>query len=157
VEHAALQTGQAAVIIRDGQEIGILGKLHPRHAKLFNLKRAVYLFEIKADLAFVASVPVAKSISKFPSIRRDIAVIVDEKISAEELISAVASSAPAIISSVRIFDIYGGPGIEAGLKSVALGLILQETSRTLTDEDADSAMTAAVRKLKEDFGAELRD
>jgi phenylalanyl-tRNA synthetase beta chain len=96
-------------------------------------------------------------VSKFPSIRRDIAVVVDDKITADELIATVASSAPDLISSVRIFDIYKGPGIEAGLKSVALGLILQETSRTLTDVDADAAMTAAVRKLQEKFAAELRD
>jgi phenylalanyl-tRNA synthetase beta chain len=62
-----------------------------------------------------------------------------------------------LIYSVKIFDVYTGPGIEAGLKSVALGLILQETSRTLTDDDADSAMAAAVRKLQEKYGAELRD
>jgi phenylalanyl-tRNA synthetase beta chain len=62
-----------------------------------------------------------------------------------------------LIYSVKIFDDYTGPGIEAGLKSVALGLILQETSRTLTDDDADSAMAAAVRKLQEKYGAELRD
>ena len=84
-------------------------------------------------------------------------MIVDDKISADELIEAVESSAPDLISTVRIFDIYKGPGIEAGRKSVALGLILQETSRTLTDVDADAAMTAAVRKLEEKFAAELRD
>jgi phenylalanyl-tRNA synthetase beta chain len=69
----------------------------------------------------------------------------------------VASSAPELISSVRIFDVYKGPGIEAGLKSVALGLILQETSRTLTDVDADAAMTAAVQLLQDKFAAELRE
>jgi phenylalanyl-tRNA synthetase beta chain len=58
---------------------------------------------------------------------------------------------------VRFFDIYKGPGIEAGLKSVAISLILQETSRTLTDDDADAAHAAAVRKLRDTFGAELRD
>ena len=156
-EQPLLQSGQAAAIFRNGNQIGIIGKLHPRHSKLFNLKRTAYVFELNADVAFSASVPVAKTISKFPSIRRDIAVLVDEKISAEELTKAVADSDPNIISSVRIFDIYQGPGIEAGLKSVALGLILQETSRTLTDDDADSAMAAAVRKLEEDYGAELRD
>jgi phenylalanyl-tRNA synthetase beta chain len=115
------------------------------------------VFELNADSAFETSVPVAAAISKYPSIRRDIAVVVDKRVTAEELTAAAASSAPGIISSVRIFDIYEGPGIEAGLKSVALGLILQETSRTLTDDDADSAMAAAVRKLEEDYGAELRD
>ncbi len=156
-DHPVLQTGQAANIVRDGNVIGIVGKVHPRHAKTFSLKRPAYVFELNAELAFSATIPVATAISKFPSIRRDIAVIVDEKISAEELTKAVAESAPGIISSVRIFDIFTGAGIEAGLKSVALGLILQETSRTLTDEDADSAMAAAVRKLQKDYGAELRD
>ena len=156
-EHPALQPGQSANILRDGKGIGVIGKLHPRHSKFFELKRDVFVFELDAAAALESEAPLAGTISKFPSIRRDIAVIVDDKISAEELIEVVAASAPALISTVRIFDIYQGPGIEAGRKSVALGLILQETSRTLTDDDADAAMTAAVRKLKDKFAVELRD
>jgi phenylalanyl-tRNA synthetase beta chain len=156
-EHPALQPGQSASILRDGKLIGVIGKLHPRHAKFFELKRDVFVFELDAAATLESVAPLAGSISKFPSIRRDIAVIVDEKISADELVEVVASSAPELISNVRIFDIYQGPGIEAGRKSVALGLILQETSRTLTDDDADAAMTAAVRKLKDKFAVELRD
>jgi phenylalanyl-tRNA synthetase beta chain len=156
-EHAALQPGQAATMRRGNAVIGVIGKLHPRHSKFFELKRDVFLFELDAALALASQAPKAETVSKFPSIRRDIAVVVDDKISADELISAVAESAPELISKVRIFDVYKGPGIEAGLKSVALGLILQETSRTLTDDDADAAMTAAVQKLQEKFAAELRD
>ena len=74
-----------------------------------------------------------------------------------DLVAAVESAAPALVRNVRIFDVYKGPGIEAGLKSIALGLILQETSRTLTDEDADSVTSAVIGKLQQDFGAELRD
>jgi phenylalanyl-tRNA synthetase beta chain len=156
-EHPALQPGQTASIRRGDIEIGLVGKLHPKHAKFFELKRDVFMFELDAAKALASNAPKAEPISKFPSIRRDIAVVVDDKITADELISAVAESAPELISSVRIFDIYKGPGIEAGLKSVALGLILQETSRTLTDDDADAAMTAAVKKLQDKFAAELRD
>ncbi|MDH3266735.1 MAG: phenylalanine--tRNA ligase subunit beta, partial [Gammaproteobacteria bacterium] len=156
-DHPALQPGQSANIVRGGTPIGVIGKLHPVHAKFFDLKRDVFVFELDAAVALESVLPLAKEISKFPSIRRDIAVIVDEKISAKELVDAVASSAPGLISSIRIFDIYQGPGIEAGRKSVALGLILQETSRTLTDDDADAAMTAAVRQLQDKFAAELRD
>ena len=156
-EHPALQPGQAANIVRDGHNLGVIGKLHPRHGKFFELKQDVFVFELDAAAALASRAPKAQTVSKFPSIRRDIAVVVDDKITAEELVEAVASSAPDLISTVRIFDIYKGPGIEAGLKSVALGLILQETSRTLTDDDADAAMTAAVRKLAEKFAAELRD
>ena len=156
-EHPALQPGQAANISRGKRSIGIVGKLHPRHSRFLELKRDVFLFELDAAAALTSGAPKASAVSKFPSIRRDISVLVDDKISAYELVAAVASSAPDLISSVRIFDIYKGPGVEAGLKSVALGLILQETSRTLTDDDADAAMTAAVRKLQDKFAAELRD
>lgn len=156
-EHVALQPGQAANIERDGEVVGVIGKLHPRIAKSFDLKKDVFVVEIDANEMFATSVPVAKSISKFPTIRRDIAVIVDEDISATQLVRAVESAVPDLVREVTIFDIYRSPGIEAGRKSVALGLILQETSRTLTDADADTAMNAAVQKLKQEFAAVLRD
>ena len=155
--HPALQAGQAAKILRDGEQIGVVGQLHPKVAKSFNLKAAVFVFELDASKALAASAPEAKSISKFPAIRRDISFFVDEKVTASDLVSAVESAAPDLIKSVRIFDVYKGPGIEAGLKSVAIGLILQETSRTLTDDDADAAQAAAVQKLRQEFAAELRD
>ena len=156
-EHPALQPGQAAKIVRNGDVIGVLGKLHPKLAKTYDLKRAVYLFELDAAKTLASSAPTATPISKFPAIRRDIAVIVDDKISADELVKAVAASSQGLIKDVRIFDIYTGAGIEAGRKSVAIGLILQETSRTLTDDDADLAMAAAVKQLEDKFAAVLRD
>jgi phenylalanyl-tRNA synthetase beta chain len=157
LEHPALQPGQAARILRDGRDIGVVGKLHPRLAKRFELKRDAYVLELDALAALVSSAPIAKPVSRFPVIRRDIAVIVKDDVSAEELVQAVAAAAPELMRDVRIFDIYKGAGIEAGLKSVAISLILQETSRTLTDDDADAAQAAAVQKLREMFGAELRD
>ena len=81
----------------------------------------------------------------------------DDNVSAEELVNAVASTSPALIRDVRIFDIYKGDKIEAGRKSVAIGLILQETSRTLTDDDADSAMATVIAELEKKFAAYLRD
>ncbi|NND36755.1 MAG: phenylalanine--tRNA ligase subunit beta, partial [Gammaproteobacteria bacterium] len=155
--HPALQPGQAAEILRRDEVIGVLGKLHPNLARQYDLKRSVYLFELDAEKALASGAPEASAVSKFPAIRRDIAVVVDNKVSAEELVDAVAASAPTLIRDVRIFDIYTGDKIEAGRKSVAIGLILQETSRTLTDEDADTAMAAAIAKLEEQFAAELRD
>jgi len=155
--HPALQPGQTADILRGDTVIGYVGKLHPGVAKTLELKRDAFVFELDVATALASAVPNAKPVSKFPAIRRDIAVIVDEKISGEELLVAVKSSVPDLIQGVRIFDIYQGPGIEAGRKSVAIGLILQETSRTLTDDDADAAQAAAVQKLRDEFGAELRD
>ncbi len=156
-DHPALQPGQTANVVRNDEVIGVVGKLHPKLAKDYNLKRAAFLFELDADKTLASSAPIAASISKFPVIRRDVAVIVDDEVSAEQLVGSIASASPALIQSVRIFDIYKGSGIEAGRKSVAIGLILQETSRTLTDDDADEVMTAVVKKLADKFAAVLRD
>ncbi|MEM7431728.1 MAG: phenylalanine--tRNA ligase subunit beta [Pseudomonadota bacterium] len=157
VKHPALQPGQAASILRDGESIGVIGKLHPRLKKPFDLKPDAFVFELDAAKTLSTTIPIEEAVSKFPSIRRDIAVVVDENILAQHLVAEVRSAIPDLVAGVRIFDVYQGPGVEAGLKSVALGLILQETSRTLTDDDADSAMAAAVQKLHEKFGAELRE
>jgi phenylalanyl-tRNA synthetase beta chain len=156
-DHPALQPGQAAEIVRDNEVIGVIGRLHPKLAKTYDLKRPVYLFELDAAKTLASSAPEAALISKFPAIRRDIAVIVDDSVTADELVKAVAASSDGLIQDVRIFDIYKGTGIEAGRKSVAIGLILQETSRTLTDDDADGAMAAAVKELEDKFAAVLRD
>jgi len=157
LEHPALQPGQAASLLRGGRDIGFIGKLHPRVAKSLDLKRDAYVFEVDAQAALASVAPKAKPVSRFPVIRRDIAVLVKDGVSGDELVQAVGAAAPGLIRDVRIFDIYKGTGIEAGLKSVAISLILQETSRTLTDDDADAAQAAAVQKLRDMFDAELRD
>ncbi len=157
IDHVALQPGQAAGVVRDGEVIGVIGKLHPHLAMQYDLKRAVYVFELDAVKTLASQAPVAGAVSKFPAIRRDIAVIVDRNVSAGQLRRAVAESKPGLIKDVRIFDIYMGDGIEAGRKSVAIGLILQETSRTLTDADADGAMASAIKNLEDQFAAVLRD
>jgi phenylalanyl-tRNA synthetase beta chain len=156
-EHPALQPGQSAEIFRNDEVIGVVGKLHPRIAKQYDLKRATYLFELDADKTLASQAPIAESISKFPTIRRDVSVIVDEEVLARDLVSVIELSSPELIQGVRIFDIYKGQGIEAGRKSVAIGLILQETSRTLTDDDADGVMAAVIKQLSDQFAAELRD
>ena len=157
VEHPALQQGQAATVLRNGQQVGVIGKLHPATAKQFNIKKDTFVFELNADAVFVARLPAAEAVSRYPAIRRDLAIVVREQVSAAQIQGAVAAVAPGLVQEVRIFDVYRGAGIEAGLKSVALSLILQETSRTLTDADADSVTAAAVTKLQNKFGAELRD
>ena len=156
-DHPALQPGQAAAVVRVGETIGMLGKVHPAVAEAFAIKGDVFAFELDAEKAFAANVPVSKAVSRFPAIRRDIAVVVDDRVPASDLIETARAAAPALIQRVTIFDIYRGPGIEAGRKSIALGLILQETSRTLTDDDADTVIDAAVAKIKQEFNAELRE
>jgi len=102
-------------------------------------------------------VPVFKEVSRFPSIRRDVAIVVDESVSIDQLRESVRSEAAGLMRDLKVFDIYRGKGIEPGTKSVALGLILQETSRTLTDADADSVVAAVVARLKNDHNATIRD
>ena len=156
-DHPVLQPGQAANVIRNGETVGVTGRLHPEIAKKLALGKGVLLFELNAEKSFAARVPVAKTVSKFPTIRRDIAIVVENDVTLAAIIGAVEDAAPQLVTSVRVFDIYRGPGIEAGLKSVALGLILQETSRTLTDDDADTVMTTVLRKLEQEFAAVLRE
>jgi phenylalanyl-tRNA synthetase beta chain len=156
-EHPALQPGQAAELLRDNVSVGVIGKLHPRVSRQFGIKKEVFVFALDAEPVFDSEVPTAAEVSRFPAIRRDIAIIVGDEISASQIVATVRSAAPELIRNVVIFDIYRGDGIEAGRKSIALGLILQETSRTLTDEDADSAKDAAVRKLEQEFAARLRE
>ena len=157
IEHPALQPGQSARLVSDGKTAGLLGKVHPRVCKHFGIKQDAFVFELDVDMTFVAQIPVAQPISKYPSVRRDIAVVVRETVRASELVNTIYDSAPDLVQHVKVFDVYQGEGIEAGLKSVALGLILQGTSRTLTDDDADAAVAAAVQKLKQHFDADLRD
>lgn len=156
-KHPALQPGQTAEIFRGDQSVGVVGKLHPAIARHVGLDKGALLFEIDADKTLASQVPLAETVSKYPMIRRDIAVIVADEIVASDLIRTAERAAPEIVKNVRIFDIYRGPGIEAGLKSVALGLILQETSRTLTDVDADTAQAAVFGELKQEYAAVLRD
>ena len=112
---------------------------------------------LDATQTFATKVPVAEAVSKYPAIRRDIAFVVDDDVIAGDLLRAVRDVSPELIRRVSIFDVYRGSGIEPGRKSIALGLILQETSRTLTDVDADAVVDTAVQIIKQQFDAERRD
>ena len=99
----------------------------------------------------------AKPISKYPQIRRDISIVVDSHITSSELIKAVKEIKPSTIQSVNVFDVYEGKNIEEGRKSIALGLILQEKSRTLTDKEADDIISMTLKSLQSKYSAKLRD
>ena len=156
-EHPALHPGQTASIQLGGKTVGWLGALHPELEKKLDLMRGVLLFELEIESAFAANVPAYEPISKFPAVRRDIAVVVDEEVSIDSLERAVKNSAGGLLRELRIFDIYRGSGIDSGRKSVALGLILQETSRTLTDQDADTVTAKVVSNLERKLNATIRD
>jgi phenylalanyl-tRNA synthetase beta chain len=154
--HPALRPGRCARITRAGQTVGWLGELRPDLQDTVDRKRAVTLFALQLEPTFAAKVPAFRSYSKFPSIRRDLAVVVDEQVSAERVVAAATSAAGELLQHVVVFDVYRGTGVDSRRKSIGLGLILQDTSRTLTDADADQTMRAVTLSLERELGATIR-
>ncbi|HEY2782788.1 MAG TPA: phenylalanine--tRNA ligase subunit beta, partial [Steroidobacteraceae bacterium] len=152
-----LRPGRAARIYRDSAPIGWLGEIHPQIVKALNLPATAFLFELEIGSAFMAKSLKYHKISKFPSVRRDLAVVVDESVPLAVLQENVTVSASGLLSELRVFDVYRGPSIETGRKSIALGLILQDSSRTLTDVDADTVVTAVAARLRDVLSATIRD
>ncbi|WP_290884966.1 phenylalanine--tRNA ligase subunit beta [Arenimonas sp.] len=148
--------GRSASVWREGAVIGWVGHLHPGLAKALDLDGEVVGFEL--DLAAVAAraVPRAGELSRFPSVRRDIALVVPESTPWAALEASLRAALGSLLREVRLFDRYVGPGLESGSKSLAMGLILQDVSRTLTDRDADQAVATALEALAKDCGARLR-
>ena len=155
--HDALHPGQSARVLREGREAGWIGALHPRLVRALDLDRAPILWELDDDVSFAAQLPVFKEISRFPAIRRDIALVVEQDIPVQDLLAAIRAASGTLLTECKVFDVYSGDRIDSGRKSVAFGLILQESSRTLTDEEADQVVAAAVALLESKFGARMRD
>jgi len=155
--HPALHPGQAARLRLKGVELGWVGALHPGAAQALDLSQGAFLFELALEPLLRGKIPVFEPISRFPGVRRDLAVVVAEAVSAAALLAGAREAAGSLLRDIRIFDIYRGTGIDSGRKSVALGLILQDSSRTLTDEDADAAMKRVADRLRRDLGATIRD
>jgi phenylalanyl-tRNA synthetase beta chain len=137
--------------------VGWLGELHPQVVRAVNLSSTAFLFELEIESAFVSKPLQFNKISKFPSVRRDLSIVVDENVPLAVLQENVTVSGSGLLSELRVFDVYRGPGVESGRKSIALGLILQDSSRTLTDVDADAVMTAVVARLRDGLNATIRD
>jgi phenylalanyl-tRNA synthetase beta chain len=141
---------------RNGKEVGWIGELHPTLVRELDFTYTPVLFEI--DMAALAVVrPAFQEISRFPAVRRDLAVVVDEGVPLSALSERVVLAASSLLRQVRVFDVYRGPGVETGRKSVALGLIFQDITRTLTDEDADRAVASVIAELRVSLNAKIRE
>jgi phenylalanyl-tRNA synthetase beta chain len=134
-----------------------MGAVHPELEQKLDLSGRTFLFELELALLVPARVPAFAPLSKFPSIRRDLAVVVDESVSSASIEQAVRAAAGERLREWTLFDEYRGKGVEAGRKSLAMGLILQDSSRTLTDEDVDSLLQQVIGRLTLDLGAVLRE
>jgi phenylalanyl-tRNA synthetase beta chain len=155
--HSALHPGQSACIYRNDQPVGWLGALHPEAARRLDLTYPLFLFELETAAGLAVRVPEFAEISRYPAIRRDVAVIVDEAIEAGALQAAVRASAGALLKELTVLSVYRGKQFEKGKKSIALGLYLQDTSRTLTDHDADALVAQVVDHLARHLQASIRD
>ena len=156
-EHKALHPGQTAIIKRDGKAIGYVGALHPSVQKTLDISQKVYLFELVLPEIRRRSLPEFKELSKYPEVRRDLAVIVDEKISAQAILKNVRESAGDLLTDLVLFDVYQGSNLEAGKKSIAFGMTLQDATRTLQDEDINPVVDRVVASLREQFKVTLRE
>ncbi len=148
--------GRSATVWRDGKRIGWLGHLHPRLVRALDMDGEVVGFELDVAPLAERAVPRAAEISRFPSVRRDLALVVPEQTPWSALRQCLFANLGGRLHDVVLFDQYRGPGLENGTKSLAMGLILQEVSRTLTDVDADQAVSDALLALARDCNATIR-
>jgi phenylalanyl-tRNA synthetase beta chain len=152
----ALHPGRAARVLRRGRAVGWVGELHPTLVKALDFTYPPVLFEVDFAALAVQRTPY-REISRFPQVRRDLAVVVDESVTLSSLHERVTLAASSLLRSLRVFDVYRGPGLEEGRKSVALGLIFQDISRTLTDDDVERLMASVLADLRENLNARIRE
>ena len=156
-EHPALHPGQSARIERDHRKVGQLGMLHPALASKLDINGNAYLFEIALTELEQGRLPAFEPLSRFPAIRRDLAIVVDADISFAQVQESVSSAAPDLLRDLVLFDVYQGERVDSGRKSLALGLILQASSQTLTDQDVEQTISRVLAHLQSNLGARLRD
>jgi phenylalanyl-tRNA synthetase beta chain len=152
----AFHPGRSARIRVDGQDVGWLGELHPQWQRKYELSQGVIFFEVDAAALQVAPLPEVSLPSRFPPVTRDIALLLDANVGVQQLMDAIATERPRIVQDVRLFDLYQGPNLPGGKKSLAFRVVMQDTERTLTDAEADSARDALVALWGRRFAATLR-
>jgi phenylalanyl-tRNA synthetase beta chain len=155
-ERAWLHPGRSAEVFRGERHLGCLGHLHPRLLKALDLDHEVLVFELDADALRERALPRAGTLSRFPSVRRDLAMVVPDTVSWSRLDDSLRRALGGLLKDLVVFDQYTGPGLEAGCKSLAMGLILQDDSRTLAEQDVEQLVQTALAALAADCGARLR-
>ncbi|MGI9328185.1 MAG: phenylalanine--tRNA ligase subunit beta [Pseudomonadales bacterium] len=156
IDDPVLHPGQAANLWLDGQWAGRYGRLHPEVQAVLELEQPVYVFELEAEVMAQRPQRRYSPFSKFPAVRRDLALLVDDGVAAADLEAAARKVLGEVLVEFRLFDVYHGKGIDSAQKSIGLGLTLQHASATLTDEEIGDYVQQVVSTLSEKFGAELR-
>ena len=156
VEHPALHPGQSARILNGDEQVGLMGALHPQLVADLDLNGPVFVFELALAKICQGQLPRFEELSRYPEVRRDIALVVDRTVLAEDLLSCIRAEAGAHLKNLRLFDVYEGKGIDPHRKSMAIGLTLQDSSRTLTDDEVNAVMDRVLQSLEQGFNATLR-
>jgi phenylalanyl-tRNA synthetase beta chain len=154
--HPAFHPGRSARVLLEGKPAGWLGELHPMWQRKYELPQPAILFELEVAALERLPLPCFVPLSRFPQVVRDMALVVDSAVPAEALLAAIKAEKPPIVREVRLFDLYQGPNLPPGTKSLAFRVVMQDTERTLTDAEADAARNALVALLGTKFSATLR-
>ncbi|GIZ13327.1 phenylalanine--tRNA ligase subunit beta [Pseudomonas sp. NCCP-436] len=155
-EHPALHPGQTARIEREGRLVGYMGALHPEMAKALDLDQPVFVFELVLAEVAAGRMPAFRELSRFPEVRRDLALLVDREQPAEAVLEAIREAAGEWLTDLRLFDVYQGKGIDPHRKSLAVGLTWQHPSRTLNDDEVSTSTQNILTCLEQRFNATLR-
>jgi phenylalanyl-tRNA synthetase beta chain len=130
--------------------------LHPQWVQKYELGTAPVVFEVELEAWLAAAMPAYREVSRFPSVTRDLALTVTREQPAEPLLGALRSRAPAIVSDIRLFDLYQGKGLPEGQKSLAFRIVMQHTDRTLEDAEVEAGVAELIEVARKQFGAILR-
>ena len=156
--HGALHPGQSAAVRgREGQQLGWIGVLHPALQHELDIPQPVALFELQWKEGLPVLATRFQELSRFPAMRRDLALVVDVNISGQRIMNSARAAAGEWLQELQLFDVYQGEGVDSGKKSIALRLTLQDTLRTLKDDDVEAVIHRVLAQLKQDLGAILRD
>ena len=152
----ALHPGQSAKVYLGDEFVGYVGLLHPELLKKLDIEQEIWVFELQLNLISVKKVPKFKELSKFPEVRRDLAIIVDGSVAAGEVVACAREAATEHLVSLIVFDQYSGAGIEEGKQSIGLGITWQHDKRTLNEDEVNTLTDDVVASLKQRFNASLR-
>jgi phenylalanyl-tRNA synthetase beta chain len=149
--------GQCASIVVNGKEIGIVGAIHPQFEKPLGLNGRTFAFELNVADIEQRNLPLAKVVSKFPAIRRDLAITVLENVDTGKLLKSIEKIDISDLVCINLFDVYTGEGIIMGEKSLALSIWLQSVDKTLEDQEIQDTVDKIIRHLRDNFSAALRE
>ena len=155
-KHPALHPGQTARIERDGREVGYIGAIHPELSKNLGLDRPVFVFELVLAEVALGKMPKFQELSRFPEVRRDLALLADRDVAASAVLEVIRENAGEWLTDLRLFDVYQGKGIDPHRKSLAVGLTWQHPSRTLNDDEVNATTQNILTSLEQRLNATLR-